>query len=394
MKVAIFTDNDFDKLNGLTASLRAAVRYAPDGISPRIYTASDLPDGLPNYFAVGSLGLPVPFCGDMQMYVPRPRRFLKEVLDDGVGVIHFTTPGPVGLAGLFVAWRTRLRTVGSVHVDLAACATRLSGSPTLGAVMGEYVRWAYAKCDRVLVPSESTRQLLIGGRFAPQNVDLWTRGVDTELFNPAKRSAAVRERWRVDDRRPAIMYVGRISPEKGLGDIRRIQSALHRRGVEHRLVFVGEGPLREELQAALPDAVFTGALPPSEVAVALASADLFLLPSDTDADGSAVLEAQASGVPAIVSSFGGPKEYIRAGITGAVCPGGDLDAFGHEAAVLVRDTRRRLEMNRAAREHALTLRWERVLEPLYRAYREVAARGRGRLHRVPLAASARGNATA
>lgn len=375
MNVAIFTDNDFAKVNGVTTSLRAAVRHAPADIHARVYTASDLPEDRDDYFSTAAPGMRMPFYGDMRMYLPSFRTLLRRVRQDRIDLLHFTTPGPVGLAALFVAWRTGLRMVGSFHTDLAAYTERLSGSPRLGALMREYLRWPYGRCERVFVPSDSTRQLLVAGRINPSRIHLWTRGVDTELFTPRKRSAALRERWRVCDRRPAVIYAGRLSQEKGLHLLRGVASALHRRGAEHRLVLVGDGPYRRELQAELPDAIFTGTLAPRDVAVALASADVFLFPSDTDSAGNVVLEAQASGLPTIVSDRGGPHEYIRPGVTGVVCEGGDAEAFGHAAAQLLRDRGRRAAMGEAARRHAGTLGWDAALAPLYRAYLEIGARG-------------------
>jgi glycosyltransferase involved in cell wall biosynthesis len=377
MNVAIFTDNDFEKVNGVTTSLRAAIRYAPEGIHPRVYTASDLAEDRDDYFATAAPGMRMPFYGDMRMYWPSFRMLLRRVREDRIDLLHFTTPGPVGLAALFVAWRTGLRMVGSFHTDLAAYIERLSGSPRLGALMREYLRWPYGRCERVFVPSESTRRLLIDGRIDPAKIHLWKRGVDTTLFARAKRSATLRGRWRVCDRRPAVIYVGRLSKEKGLGLLPAIASAMHRRGVEHRLVLVGDGPIRRDLQAQLPDAVFTGTLPPVDVAVALASADLFVFPSDTDSAGNVVLEAQACGLPTIVSDQGGPKEYIRQHVTGIVCPAGDSEAFGHAAARLLRDQARRRTMGEEACRHAATLRWEAALAPLYRAYTEVGTRANG-----------------
>jgi glycosyltransferase involved in cell wall biosynthesis len=160
------------------------------------------------------------------------------------------------------------------------------------------------------------------------------------------------------------------------------------------LILVGDGPMCQKLKEDLPDAVLTGALPPEDVAVAMASADLFMFPSDTDSAGNVVLEAQASGLPVVVSSEGGPKEYIRPGESGIVCRPGDPESFAREAAHLIRNTRPRAEMSRAARAHGLTLRWEAALEPLYRAYKEVAACGSHTAHAGTASAAAPDGAAA
>ena len=181
------------------------------------------------------------------------------------------------------------------------------------------MRSPYRQCARVLAPSEHTRQLLISAKSNPDRIDVWPRGVDTTLFSPARRSRPLREKWHVSDRRPALLYVGRVSREKGLLLLPAISDRLRKLGIEHRCIVVGDGPLLPTLRDALPEAVFTGALSRQAVAEAFASADCFVFPSTTDTAGNVVLEAQASGLPVIVSGSGGPRENMVAGQTGTVC---------------------------------------------------------------------------
>jgi glycosyltransferase involved in cell wall biosynthesis len=370
MKVAIFTDNDFDKVNGVTTTFRAALQSAPAGIHLRVYTAASLPVETDSYLALRSVGMPIPFYPDMQIYLPRFREFLKRARADCIDLIHLTTPGPIGLAALYVAWRLQLPLVGSFHTDLAAYATLLSGSSRLGSLMREYMRWPYGRCARVLVPSDHTRQLLISAKSNPDRIDVWPRGVDTTLFSPARRSSALRAQWHVSDRRPALLYVGRVSREKGLLNLPAISDRLYKLGVEHRCIVAGDGPLLPTLREALPDAVFTGALSRHAVAEAFASADCFVFPSTTDTAGNVVLEAQASGLSVIVSGTGGPRENLVGGVTGRVCHGEDPDEWAAAiAAVLSQPQRSRF--SQSARQYALTRTWEHAMQPLYRAYREV-----------------------
>jgi glycosyltransferase involved in cell wall biosynthesis len=237
--------------------------------------------------------------------------------------------------------------------------------------MQEYMRWPYGKCERVFVPSEATRDMLIRARINPARIEIWRRGVSTTRFDPAKRSSALRERWGVSCRRPALVYVGRLSCEKALGMIGPFSRHLDYAGVAHRLVFIGDGPMRKELEALCPGAVFTGTLSPDDVAVAMASADIFVFPSRTDTAGNVVLEAQASGLPVLVSRTGGPRENLRPGQTGFAC--GDLVDFARRASDLLRNADRRQRFGDAARQYALTRPWEIALEPLYRAYAAVPA---------------------
>jgi glycosyltransferase involved in cell wall biosynthesis len=372
MRVAVFTDNDFDKVNGVTTTLSAAVQHAPAGINLRIYTAAREAADTPQYLALKSLGLPIPFYGEMQMYVPRLRAYVAHARADGIDVIHLTTPGPVGLAALYVAKQLQLPMVGSFHTDLAAYTALLSGSARLGALMREYMRWPYGKCARVLVPSAHTRELLIGAKGHAERIDVWPRGVDTGLFSPARRSERLREQWHVSARRPALLYVGRVSREKGLHLLPCIQSCLHSLGIDHRFVVVGTGPMLPALREQMPDAVFTGVLNREAVADVFASADIFVFPSRTDTAGNVVLEAQASGVPVAVTDAGGPRENMIPGATGIVRADDDPVRWGHAIAEMLRGGRLAL-MAESARAYALTRQWPLALRPLYRAYEEAGA---------------------
>src|SRR5262245_34427210 len=236
MKVAIFTDNDFEKVNGVTTTLRAVLEYAPDDVDARIYTCDDIGIDTPEYYSLRAPGIGVPFYREMKMYLPPTRRFVRRALADGVELLHFTTPGPMGLACLWTARRLGLRVVGSFHTNLAEYTELLSGSRTLGELLRRYVTWSYDKCEQIFAPSEATRSVLIRAGIDASKIDLWRRGVSTQLFNPSKRSAALRQQWGVSDARPAILYVGRVSKEKNLALAPSVTRFLDYAGVAHRLI--------------------------------------------------------------------------------------------------------------------------------------------------------------
>ncbi|HXG90352.1 MAG TPA: glycosyltransferase family 1 protein [Vicinamibacterales bacterium] len=374
MRVAVFTDNDFDKVNGVTTTLTALVGHAPPDVQPRIYTAAALGTDDPTYLALRSFPVPIPFYSEMSMYIPRFRQYLERVLDDHVDVLHLTTPGPMGLAALWVAKKTGLPLVGSFHTDLATYTSLLSGSTRLGHWMGEYMRWMYGRCQQTLVPSSATRELLVAAGSRASRISLWTRGVDTQLFSPARRSSQLRSAWHVSERCPALLYVGRVSREKGLEMVPELLYRLRALGVAHRLIVAGDGPLRPWLQQQCPEAVFTGSLGRAAVAEVFASADAFVFPSQTDTAGNVVLEAQASGVPVIVSNRGGPRENMVDGVTGAVCAGSDARHWAAVTSDVLHDAVARASMAQAARDYALTRRWDIALSPVYQAYRDAARR--------------------
>jgi len=369
MRVAIFTDNDFDKMNGVTTTLRAVLRHSPPDLQPRIYTMSDFASKDRDYLALASVGVPIPWYGEMRMYVPRLGAFRRHLEADDVQLIHMTTPGPAGLAAKYLSAQSKLPTVGSFHTHLAEYTAVLSGSPRLGRWMNQYMRWLYGGCERLLVPSEDTRATLGDLGWTCDRMSVWPRGVDPVAFAPALRCPALREKWGVCDKRPAIVYAGRLSHEKGLRLLEPLGSLLYRHHAPYRLIVIGEGPMMSELRAACPDAVFLGRLPHHKMGAAIASGDLFFFPSDTDTAGNVVLEAQACGLPVLVSQKGGPHEQIVDGQTGFACRPGDTLNFATRAMELLTSKDRRVEMGAAARAHALTRSWQSALAPLFAAYR-------------------------
>src|SRR5262249_6356198 len=152
-----------------------------------------------------------------------------------------------------------------------------------------YMRWPYGKCARILVPSSATGDMLVRGKIDPTKIAVWRRGVSTSRFSPERRSASLRERWGATESCPVLLYAGRRSGEQRLALVERLRRMLTRAGAAHQFVFVGDGPMRAELAAMCPNAIFTGTLAPDDVAVAMASSDLFVFPSRTDTAGNVVL---------------------------------------------------------------------------------------------------------
>jgi glycosyltransferase involved in cell wall biosynthesis len=375
MKVGLFTDNDFSKTNGVTTTLRAVLGHLPADVGARVYTADDLGADEPDYLALRAPGIGIPFYREMRLHWPRFGAFLARARADGLDVIHYTTPGPVGLAARYVAGKLGLPMTGSFHTLLSEYTEVLSGSRRLGQAMRIYQRWAYGRCATVLAPSDATARLLVDAGFGRDRLRVWARGVDTGVFTPARRSEAQRAAWGARPQVPIVAYVGRLSREKGLDALPAISRSLLAIGQPHRLLFVGDGPMRAELEAACPGAIFTGKVRHDHVPALLASADLFWFPSRTDTFGNVVLEAQACGLPVIVTDEGGPREAVRHGETGLVCGASGPFTLALALSWLLREPARRAQMGAAARRYALTRSWPLALEPLFDAWREVHRAG-------------------
>jgi phosphatidylinositol alpha 1,6-mannosyltransferase len=378
MRVAVFTDMDLDAMNGVTTRLRALVRWAPNDVRPRIYTSSAIDIDEPDFLGARAVGLPIDDRGGVRMYLPPVRGFERHIVHDDVRVIHLTTPGPAGLAARYLARRAALPLVGSIHGGLLPLTGGTARARYAAALAGAYLRRLYSSCDRVLVPSAEAVDVLAARGWDRERLLVWPSGVDTHWFSPTHRSQTLRESWHVGEKRPAILYVGSLARDRGLSAIEPISALLHNHRIAHRFIVVGDGPMRSEISDRCPDAVVTGTLSPHALAVVMASADLFFYPRDSGAGGAggaAVLEAQASGLPAVVvqgSGGNGGNAQVRHDATGFACRAGDVAGFAARIMELITNAEKRRRFGEAARRSALSKSWVTSLAPIYELYRTAA----------------------
>jgi glycosyltransferase involved in cell wall biosynthesis len=301
-------------------------------------------------------------------HVSRVARALRDFRPD---LIHVVSPGDVSEIGVYLAkrmklplaisWHTNLHEFGAMRLEKA-----LAWAP--GGIRSSLVR----QSEKGIMEIVLAFYRLGGVLYAPNDelVDmlrertgkptfLMKRGIDTELFTP--------------DRRPApngtlrIGYVGRITPEKSVRFLRRLEIGLREAGVpDFRFLIVGDGSEREWLRQNLQAADLPGILRGEPLAQAYASMDVFAFPSRTDTFGNVVLEAFASGVPAVVTDTGGPKFIVRPGVSGFVAA--NDDEFIAYTAELLRNASRRSEMAQAARDQAARESWDSVFEKVYAGY--------------------------
>jgi glycosyltransferase involved in cell wall biosynthesis len=196
---------------------------------------------------------------------------------------------------------------------------------------------------------------------------LMQRGVDTALFSPWHRIRPELSRKPPSTENPFILgFVGRLSVEKNVVLLPSIQRELTAAGLPVRFLIIGHGAEEESLRRELPTAEFTGVLHGAALSTAYANMDLFVFPSHTDTFGNVVLEALASGVPAVVTPNGGPRFIVHDGIDGSVS---EDEGFPHAIASILRDLPRLEAMRVAARDHALHYSWDAVFDRVYAAYR-------------------------
>ncbi len=298
----------------------------------------------------------------------RPRERLEAFDPD---LIHIATPDFLGRQALARGRALGRPVVASYHTRYEAYLKDY-GLEFLREGFTAWLRAFYDQVDEVYAPSESMIESLLAEGFSP-HIRLWRRGVDTERFNPAKRSSALRAAWGLAPDEVAVTFVSRLVREKRLDTLTEVADKLAAAGLRHRLVIVGEGPERVHLERRLPGAVFTGFLKDEDLAEAYASSDAFLFPSDTESFGNVTLEAMASGLPAVCADATGSRSLVDVGVTGFLAQPGDGRAFFNHVAALVEDRALRMRMSEAARARSLEFSWDETMAGLLTRYQALAA---------------------
>lgn len=379
-RVAFFPDS-FLEVNGVAHTSRQLVAYAQRRELPFLCLHGGPASEQKQTGSLTQLTLSRSRCGfrldaDFRydlLFWRHLRQVLAAVRDFHADLVHITGPNDTGQLGAYVAWKLGLPLVISWHTNVHEYAgLRLRRlTPWLpSAARNGLAAWAEAQSLRgtlrfyqlgrlLLAPNEELCALL--QRATDRPVRLMRRGVDTTLFSPLKRLRT--------DSLFRIGYVGRLTPEKNVRLLATLDQALRAAGIQDfRIVIVGEGSERKWLEQHMPSAEFTGVLRGEALARAYANLDLFVFPSATDAFGNVVLEAQAAGVPALVSSHGGPKFTLKAGESGLVAE--QVEDFVKAVLYLHADRERLQQMRLAARQRALEFSWDNVFGEVYQAYAE------------------------
>ena len=375
MRIAVFTDADFDRASDVTTALDALLRHAPADVRPRVYTLSDLEVDEADYLALWSPAMPLAFGNSRAAHLPRLVELHRRLKADEIDAIHITTAGPAGFCARVLAARQRLPLVGSLH-GADAPAEYGTVRKRRSRAIRWYRKWLFGTCARILVPSVEVARRLRDLDWASDRLMAWPAGVDDHAFSPARRSRRLRDEWHVSERRPAILCVGPAEPGSGIEMIEPLGSLLHRDGVAHRFVVAGEGPWLTALRERCPDTVFAGALSARDLATVMASADLLLAPGALAGNAQMLLQAQASGLPVLAASLATARDHIRPGVTGFLTHPEDVMGLRVHAAELLGDDSRRRRMATAARGFAQSRTWAASLGGVYALYRTLVTPAR------------------
>ena len=378
-RVAYFPDS-FHEVNGVAHTSRHFEAFARRRNLPFLCVrAGDREQALIEEGNVCTLELPRGF---LSFALEKDLRFdpaflrhiplIGEVLDRfRPDLIHITGPSEVGMLGARLAYEMELPLAASWHTNVHEYLARRSDwliklLPRMAHVTEQTIEDLtlatasrfYSLAQVLYAPNAELCALL--ERTTNRPCHLMPRGVDAELFHPGKRQRAPADRDHI------LGFVGRISVEKNIALLPEIQKQLEAMGHKSfHFLIVGHGGGEAWLRDHLPRAEFTGVLRGEALSTTYANMGLLVFPSHTDTFGNVVLEALASGVPAIVTPDGGPKSIVRDSVTGRIAE--DTD-FAEAVASVLGDPEKHAQMRLDARAHALTMSWDSVFEGVYAGY--------------------------
>lgn len=358
-KRAWFTDT-LEDVNGVSTTIRRMTAAArAEGFDLTVLTSrgevapSDIP--IVNFQPVGEFELPE---YELQkLSFPPVLEIIDHIQRSGYTEIIISTPGPIGLSALLAAKILGLKTSGIYHTDFPQYVRILTDDSWMETLTWNFMQWFYEQMDVVFVNSGDYRRALEARGIKGDRIHILPRGLDTVLFTPARRDPSFWKARGLADGEIGLLYAGRVSKEKKLDLFASVIRKLRADGLPVRALVVGHGPYADEWKAQFGEAIFTGYLSGEELATAYASADVFVFPSTTDTFGNVILEAQASGLPCVVSDQGGPRELVEDGVDGFVTRGGDQAALCDAVRKLCEDEGLRRRMAEASRHRVEDRSW-------------------------------------
>lgn len=367
MRVALFTETFLPKIDGIVTRLRHTVEQLQRNGDQVLVICPE--GGMRDYKGAkihGISGLPLPLYPELKLALPRPtlRKVLEKFKPD---LIHVVNPAVLGLGGIYYAKVMGIPLVASYHTHLPQYLQHY-GLGALEGLLWELLKLAHNQAQLNLCTSTAMVQELASHGI--ERVDLWQRGVDTEMFQPYLASRNMRSRLsggHPDS--PILLYVGRVSAEKEIDQIKPVLEAIP----EARLAIVGDGPYREALEAHFAGTAthFVGYLQGLELASAFASADVFILPSRTETLGLVLLEAMAAGCPVVAAASGGIIDIVTDRVNGHLFDPSDPQGLIQATKRLLEAQEEREQLRYNARQEAERWGWAAATRQLQNYYQTV-----------------------
>lgn len=316
-------------------------------------------------------GLPIPAYPGLKVGAPATGNLIKLWQSERPDIVHIVTEGPLGWSALRAAARLNIATCADFHTNFHSYSAHY-GFGLLKQVVANYLKRFHNRALCTMVPTEEMRADLAAEGY--RHLRVVTRGVETKLFHPSRRSPALRSAWGVGQEHPAVIHVGRLAAEKNLSLVFTAFEAMRARHPKARLILVGDGPKREHYQRQYPEHVFAGMRRGDDLAAYYASGDIFLGPSLTETFGNVTVEAMASGLAVVAFDYAAARQHMQDSVNGVLVPPGNNRVFIEKACALIDDPARTANLGHRARKTAEGLGWDGVVDALVTTYHDVMAR--------------------
>jgi len=368
LRIALFSGNynyvrdganqALNRLAGYLLRQGAAVRvYAPKVAEPAFEPTGDL---------VGVPAMPFPGRGEYRLPLGLSRAVRADLAAFAPNVLHVSSPDPSSHRAVSWARKRDLPILASVHTRFETYLRYYNmawGEPAIEAIMRRF----YRRCDALVAPSESMAQVLRDQRMG-YDIGIWSRGVDRDVFNSARRSDEWRRSLGIDKDDVAIGFLGRLVMEKGLDVFSDSVDELRSRRVPHKVLVIGEGPARDWFEARIPDAIFTGFQAGADLGRAVAGMDVLFNPSVTETFGNVTLEAMACGLPVVAAEATGSQSLVDDHVSGRLIPPGAVHQFAEALKSYIESPPLRAKHGRAGEQRAREFSWDRINEAVATTY--------------------------
>ncbi|GAA4026288.1 glycosyltransferase family 1 protein [Sphingomonas rosea] len=381
LRIALVSGNYNYVRDGANQALNRLVGFLlRQGVHVRVYSPTvEHPAFPPTGDLVSLPSVHVPGRDEYRFPLGLPGAIRRDLEAFNPNIVHIASPDISSHRAVTWARKRNIPAVASVHTRFETYLAYYHLEAFEPVVRG-IIRRLYLRCDALLVPAESTASVLRAQRMN-RNIAIWSRGVDRQQFNPERRDMEWRRSLGIADDELVIAFLGRIVMEKGLDVFAAVHDALRERGLRHKVLVIGEGPARPWFEKALPAGVFVGHQEGPDLARALASADLFLNPSITEAFGNVTLEAMACALPVVAAEATGATNLVRDGETGTLCDPGDIGSFADAITAYAADPALRARHGEAGLDYAKTQDWDVINASVLRTYARAIER-RERLTRI------------
>jgi glycosyltransferase involved in cell wall biosynthesis len=372
LRVALFSGNYNYVRDGANQALNRLAGYLQNqGAKVRIYSPKSKTPAFPSTGKV--VGIPaIPFPGRTEYRVPLgiPPKIQRDLKEFNASIFHVAIPEFLGHRAVTLARAWDIPVVASVHTRFETYP-RYYGLAFMEPMVEGVLRRFYRRCDAIFAPSESMAQVLREQRMS-YDVGIWSRGVDTDIFSPARRNMAWRRSLGIADDEPVIGFIGRVVMEKGLDVFAETIDLLRRRNVRARVLVIGDGPARPWFESRLPaNAVFVGFQRGEDLGRAVASSDILLNPSVTETFGNVTLEAMACGLPVVAARATGSLSLVEDGVTGRLIRPGANEQFAQALQLYCEDLDARTAAGAAGRAVSERYSWDAVNHALIEGYLRV-----------------------